>query len=640
MSGCSVTATAADLDTLAALACEILIDNLRRYGSRPNAAHIAALRQLCTTYAGLALGGTAGRIAVPLDTGMGKTESIVAFCAALHRLGHSETSIVVCQSRVEALCELMRKLIAQGIPPERIGLMHSKQYDPSKLDTSGRVPSNAEAVYASLPASTDCEDQQFLLVTHSRVRGRIGALNQFEGKPRSLVIWDESLIASEVDYCEQRELKYAVAALRVHAETNQSAHPAAAFFENCLDRISDEYERQYRGQQPAELQFADLSDATRQSFAAMLQQWDHRLPDRAPLLKLLEMIEKQSALRVVIADASAVVQYHLSVPLHLDRIVVLDASWPIRLLEQHDQTIRALSPALPHGLKRYDQVRIRQMDYRAGRTTVDKEIPWLAREVAQVVKAIPPDEGVLIFVFKQRGQVDHSEIVRKALGSAGVDLHGEIEVGPQGERTKVPRINLLTWGQETGLNEFAHCTNVILVGILHRKRVDIAGAIVGQRNNILHPVSPSDVTSAMRSELAHSVFQALGRGSCRVVEDGRAKPMNAWLLSSGPTLKDTLQEVMPGAHWEQWAPYDQKGKKQRAPKAHAVADLLQEYLARQRPDTDTVSIRKAKADLGLATVGNSVFQDGRERAMEASPEWSNEGRSFVRRPPKFPSARI
>jgi len=48
------------------------------------------------------------------------------------------------------------------------------------------------------------------------------------------------------------------------------------------------------------------------------------------------------------------------------------------------------------------------------------------------------------------------------------------------------------------------------------------------------------------------VYQALSRGSCRVVEYGQARPMQVYLFNNNKKLKSLLMEVMQGATWLQW----------------------------------------------------------------------------------------
>jgi hypothetical protein len=191
--------------TLAEHAFSIVARDLKGFGNRLNDNHRQALRRMLETYSSMAYGETTGRIAFDLPTGCGKTQSVIAWCQAVHET-QSGHSAVIATSKVEELCEMKRKLIAKGLPDESIGLIHSKNYDPdlaqewlrirdpSMLKQPGR---SGVTEYASLPKTTENETRPFLLVTHSRMQSRrtnLDLLNTYQSNPRSLVFWDESLL--------------------------------------------------------------------------------------------------------------------------------------------------------------------------------------------------------------------------------------------------------------------------------------------------------------------------------------------------------------------------------------------------------------------------------------------------------------
>src|SRR5438552_100884 len=66
----------------------------------------------------------AGGTVLALPTGMGKTSAIAAFVAALHRLDIG-VAVAVAASKVEALCDLKRKLVRLGVAEAKVGLKHS-----------------------------------------------------------------------------------------------------------------------------------------------------------------------------------------------------------------------------------------------------------------------------------------------------------------------------------------------------------------------------------------------------------------------------------------------------------------------------------------------------------------------------------
>src|SRR5262249_13754266 len=141
-----------------------------------------------------------------------------------------------------------------------------------------------------------------------------------------------------------------------------------------------------------------------------------------PLSNLLEV--SQQPLRVVRSNqgGGAYVAYDIAVPRELKRIAVLDASWPIRQLEQLDSSITTM-PGFDGRVKAYNRVTINLLRHGSGRATVESSFRQtnaddrkIAREVIEVVSNIPVNEGVIIFTFKARGHgkrsVDIESILR------------------------------------------------------------------------------------------------------------------------------------------------------------------------------------------------------------------------------------
>ena len=157
-----------------------------------------SLQTLVSEMTGYAHGAITGRRAFSLGTGCGKTSAIIAWITALHRQGLTDVAVSISASKVEALCDLKQALLDHGVPESLIGLKHSFTADE-----------------ASLP-STGSEDRRYQLVTHARVRGGNDdhLFVEHRGKPRALMIYDESLFRSEALTVSERGIRMELAALR------------------------------------------------------------------------------------------------------------------------------------------------------------------------------------------------------------------------------------------------------------------------------------------------------------------------------------------------------------------------------------------------------------------------------------------
>lgn len=618
-------------DTLTAGAFELLKGLLEGYGNVLSEPHEAALYALLGLFTKSAQRKLRGRYAFPLPTGCAKTTAVIAWCAMVAALGYDHISVSIAASKVEALCELKRALIAQGVPADKIGLLHSYRHDPAKVTQGRSMPDG----FASEPATADNDSRQFMLVTHQRVRTAAGLnlFNTYRGKPRDLLIYDESLLASDSVGLTVGLLRADAAWVAARATTQPSFKKLADYLAQCLSIIDEELARQkvHAVTAPPALTLPPLADPEMAELKALLS--------RHPLLSeanaLLGIAREQ--VRVLASGEDGVLWYEVSVPAELRNIVILDASFPIRKLTRLDKTIHDAERVLPElkrlgaslsALKRYDDVTVYQWFRGGGRGAMTDDFAQpvgkreVAREIVEVVRSVPVDESILVFVFKARGgsdKVDFAKTLLRDLEEAGIDTQART---PQGK----PRINVLTWGNETSLNDYAHCAHVVLAGVLQRSSIDLAASYVGQVNDLSARVTQDQVKDLALSEVCHLVYQALSRGSCRVIDKGRAKRMTAYIVHKDIGIRPVLSGVMPGVHWRTWE--TKRAEKDRGVIAQLAAKIA-EHLSTLPPEVDAVSVRDLKKAPGLGECHDSVFKKARDKALSLVP-WSLSGRTLVR----------
>ena len=468
----------------------------------------------------LASGQAKGRYAYDLPCGGGKTQAVVAWCAELWHQ-RQPFSVMVCQTQVAHLCDLKRQLIANGVPEDEIGLVHTLTPNPDK---------------GILPATKDNDQKKIILVTHQKVRkGKdIEVVNTYQGEPQSLTIWDESLLVSEHRAVETYWIKKGLGCLWPDLEEEQTPddlRDAINYLDQTWEVIQAEYIRQKavvgKKVDPRKLALpeADSDD---------LERYREALPNDAyrgivAVRHLLAMIGTGTSLRVITGTqgSGGCIQYDIAVPPVLTSVAVLDASWAIRDLERMDKTIKD-DPGFDGDVKDYGDVTVHFMHHASGRDSMtkafqkNKEKRKLSLEIATVVKGIPDDQGVLVFTFKQqetKKALDMADILRGDLKTQGIDVDAKLPCGR-------PWLSWLTWGQETSTSNYQHIPNVIFAGVLHRADVDLGGAIAGQKDDITTDISQAEITKVKRSEIAHSLLQAINRGACRQTVYGKAKTTN------------------------------------------------------------------------------------------------------------------
>lgn len=611
--------------TLTHEAFESLCKTLAENGNVLSEDHRTALYALCGLFTESAQGKRPGRWAFSLPTGMGKTSAIVAWCCALSRLGYDHISVAVSASKIEALVELKTAMMARGVPEERIGLLY--------------VPNGTP--YALAPTATN-DDRQIMLVAHNRVRMKDGhdAFMTYRSKRRDLLIWDESLLASDAHGVSVRELNGAIGYLEgIWRGTEDDGAHLVSWLKAARDRI----EQALAGSSESEavtLSLPELDDAALLSFRSKLP----RQTVVAPVADLLDFSREE--LRALPTGEHGAVWYQVAVPKEIQNIIILDASYPIRRLVQADTTIhdaeKYLEPIKRIGkrlsqLKSYNDVTLHQLFAGGGRETMQRDFASITerkavREVIDVVKAVPEDEAVLIFVFKDRhGEgINYKSAMLRGLSAAGIDTHVKMEAIVDGKTMMVDRINVATWGQETSLNRWAHCSNVVLCGVLQRSSLDLAASYIGQSDNLREEVSAETVKELARSEVAHVVYQALSRGSCRVMHNGQARPMKGWLVHRDIGIQPVLSSVMPGVKWAEWEAKHLTGPEGRQPGAIATTVLkIVDYLKKLPEGIDKVSTRKLKEATGLGDIPPRTFTHALGEVSSHVP-WLISGRSLER----------
>lgn len=309
-------------------------------------------------------------------------------------------------------------------------------------------------------------------------------------------------------------------------------------------------------------------------------------------------------------------------------MAILDASYPLRELEKLDRTIERDRWFADRALKRYGNVTGHLWRTASGRGALEKALDprtskgVVAKVIDEVVKVvteeIPPTEAVLFFTHVPKRRVNVAESLKEALTHAGVDLDAEL---PDGRR----RFAWLTYGSETSSNDHSRTENVVFVGTFWRGDADVAAAIAGQKRALLGDVDAEEVTRVIRSETAHSIYQGLSRGACRVVEHGEARPMRFWLMlpnNHAAPIMEMLNGRMPGLVWKPWVSAS-------LPTASAAA-AIGDYLDGLPPTVSRVSSREVKAGAGLEDVATGTYQRARDAALERRPGWRLDGAWVVR----------
>ena len=532
-----------------------LMLTLQRYQNSPNADHQAALHDILLTYSRFATGDGLDphkRIAFPLATAMGKTQSIISWARAVHQMSLPYT-LLVCQEQVRDLDILRHDLIDRGVPEDRIGLIHRDR----KVYCSPGHPS----------------EYQFLLITHAMIRTSKEAAEYMETEDgcRSLCVYDESLIKSAGRTVSGGELETASAmvetVLRSGFTDRDKVTPAQFELVGYLKDALAEVISRYNQRDTSKFNLPTILDVdTAMRYATAARGLPGKARDAAPIiLRFLEIAsEPLRVARLGQGGKDGVISYQLRIPPTLQNVVVLDASATVRELQEKDSDIVVIDRW--ESVKRFNKLSVDQYLVQSGtgylRNTMTTASPILKDVVGDVTRGWLPENAAVVFCIAK--QEDNAPAKKKtpthklqeALVKAGVNLNATVRMwegprnGKPGRVIDIPKYQFITWGQERSTNKFRHCSHLIAIGVSRRGIVELAGNVAGQRNDLEHEdvLDRSDLDRVQASEQFTRLQQFIGRGTTRETRDGQAGESWVKVYDHGD-FTDFIQRGLPGCTW-------------------------------------------------------------------------------------------
>jgi len=660
----------ATAQAVSTLALKYLSQWLRgAYGSDLSRFHTEALRVMLDTFARLTFGLDRGRIAIPLPAGAGKSLGIIAFLTALHELDPQHPdggpyAVTVAASHVENLAALIRDLKTFGdVPGEKISLLHSKLYSDEKIQAA----MDGDAIkYASMPSTQANETRPFLFTTHARLETagdpkrirRTFVLTKFRNRQRDCVLWDEGCIPTDTWVIPRSDIRSYIAGLPYRLEDDNNGdglkpmrQKAAQYLTACLPYLDfdTDPDRRFVGlPEPGEVVGEDVPlEAMIEALSTL------KLPDAVATFlhtawKPLRIYRGNGSK----SDAPACLTFDVSVPGELDRMAILDASFPIRILEHLDSSIRLpldtdgnTHPAFDDDnltkIKNHSTVKVHVIKHGGGRRGITRALsdkPWnrkragqLTAEIAEIIRTkIPEGEKLLVVTFNTREKGRHTVDIVGTL-SRDLDALG-INVGR--------RVSFLTWGNHTSLNKYRDYKYGILVGVLQRSGSDLLSNILAAQGNINADVSMSTVNTVGLSEATHDAYQAINRSACRKIELGPgglgyAHATTWWVIYQEPKkLRRELKRIMPGVDCDE--PHQNLALPTPERKGYPIARAVAEYLAslpQSVDDVSSVTVKKKAGDGWLLRVPDDTFSRAVQNDLgrfTTEWTWKKGGRGFVR----------
>ena len=582
-------------------------DILQRHGNILSQFQINALHYLLGSFVyAIAEPYKRRRQVFPLPCGAGKTTAVRGFIRAVHELGR-DYRIVVCAEKVEGLCQLKRDLIGEdGISQDKISLLHSYEHNPN-FDIE-----NPEPGVASEPSDSAELGylRQFVLMTHQKLHGGFNKMDY------DLLIYDESLVLGKGTVFKFEDLFGAIGKFSgAVSGKGTGASKEQRSLSSWLGTVNESIAEARDGEV---LKFSDLPVDI-----GIARKLDQPINKQDQTLRTFMGLVSDGVDLRVMAEAnqgSSIISIEQTIPDDLTNFAVLDASYPIRALMTYDQTIT--NSDFPLDIKDHSDVTIHLAKTKAGRrhimqTLASNDDPKLFDEVASIAaEKLAKGDKVLIFTFKDDGNKRPSERLKSL-----IKVHQKNQPAHPDAQ-----LHFLTWGYETALNRFSQCDVVIFAGLLTLPTAEVAARTCAHARDIELSLSSEELGKLVQSEKIHSIYQALNRGRCRIMTNGKAGKMDAYVFTHDyKEVRISLEHAMPKVKFKDHKAKHLSGKETKKDKCKAAfLDHLQRYQG------DKISTKKLYAIVTDASLDTKRVAMDELMDNELTFDWKKESKSLIR----------
>lgn len=530
---------------------EILMGDFRSFGISPSPKGMNAFKSLFDTLES-ALTGQLGPsyYLSSLDPGSGKTQAISCFLKAWKSNGFlPEGSVLVGVKTKEEIRGLVNRLglddadfacLTRDDEINALGLGKERRHEARLLITT----------------------QQMIL---SRTRDRsFSAASDFHynGKARSLRIWDESLVLAQ-------PITLSWTALGALAHELKGRHrDLSDRIQAFVKSLGDEANRLIT----IPREFKELA-------AEALREWRRLGKMNTEVLESLRAVAGRPMWLVAESGSSSQALIGASKPLPADfaPAIITDASGRVRgtykIWERAGGLIR-----LPANAHDYRDLRINLWARSVGKDVLrdHDESRRIYGEIAKVMNA-RKNERWLVISYKPSGDLDVEKDLRET-----VDEDTPFEY--------------LWWGRHHGTNEFKDFKNIVVIGSNFYADLDYKSLTLAASGKPVDEADLEALPNLKGSEFQHNVLQAVMRGHARNSRNGVAGECNVYIVASkAPGPAELIEKTFPGCKLEKWGPTDDglsgHGK--------TLVSFLTSYFA----DTSKQSVKKkdVRERLGIAT---------------------------------------
>lgn len=527
-----------------------------KWGHNPSPSNLRALEEIAGTIEKMAA-GTAERAtylswAAP---GTGKTEAIVESISQLVRDPHyQDCGIIIFLAQRTQVERLAADLLASGLSEDDLSVLVGTKSENDELRQRGRGHFDSKGRWVS-----EHQKARVVLATQAkllsvvafrkgkRAKTSLDNIWFYEGKPRRVRIWDETILPAETQVLHEPKIGAVVDLLRGAGFTKQAD-------------ILERWRLSLVAGEPTEVPAFD-SGLDGKAMARLLTAGTFE--EASPLIALLAL-QWQGLAVMRDYDGNAILHYAEVLPDDFTPLLVTDASGKLRILYKLWDAGRGRVIPLHSGEKRFDRLIIKHWDHASGREAHNRKIDRfsLINAAASVFRHIPENEHVLFIVRKpakpHQNMEKWVEPWKGKTGSKGEKVPGIRDLLTPEQNA---RAHFLTWGLHTATNDYRHCKHVVLVGVLQTaKSITAANMKAAGQMSVEDTLDEKQIRNGHVREGGHNILQGANRGALRKLEwDQCPAGCTLWtIFSSGGQMglpSDWLfKECFPGAKVDDWEP--------------------------------------------------------------------------------------
>jgi hypothetical protein len=421
------------------------------------------------------------------------------------------------------------------------------------------------------------------VIRRAYTTGSFNAVSAFhyQGKPRAVRCWDESMIAGRDLTTNASDILELVGTVerRGEMELGSQLRCLAMALYDCADSEL--------------IDIPDFDMELKSSF-----KWETN--NMRATAETLDMLAGRVAEVKVAGKGRVALDCIESLPSDLQPCAVTDASARYRgtytLYEKYQGGIIKLSPE--DSCKKFDPLTTYVMHRSTSKATYSnpKEIDKVAADTLQVIMSRPREEFLVVVTVANF----------KRMSTAILGKLQKVERG---------RVKFLTWGRHTATNDFKDIPNVIVTSLLYYRPCDY---VAGMRAAAVLPASEGFIPKEcfkefQRGEIAHHLLQAANRGKMRKCIGSMCPEARLWIMAAKAIgVEGIIEEVFPGCTikvWESVAPKEIGGIREQLT-AHILADLQTGTL-----NLPWASVRKAFGIKAQSNFRKLYLNDGTFRSL-------------------------